>query len=217
MSRSLLIYGAGGHGRVVADAARAAGFELIGWADGDPAKAGQEIDGAPVVAAEPVAAAAAAERHRAEVIVGVGNNRFRQETSILLARAGVQLATVVHPSAAVSHGAQIGAGTFIAAMVAVAPGARIGEGVIVNHGVTVDHDNRIGDFVHLSPGAHIGGTVVIGEGTHVGIGASVRNDLSIGAWSTVGAGAAVVSDLAEGITAVGVPARPRSEPSRDQP
>jgi sugar O-acyltransferase (sialic acid O-acetyltransferase NeuD family) len=207
MAERLLLFGASGHGRVVADAARAAGWEIAGWADDDASRRGQELDGAPVVATGVAEAAAWARERGAHVVVSIGDNRARARLFEALLAAGADLATVVHPAAVVSPSATLGSGTVVFAGAVINPGTTIGRNVIVNTSVSVDHDNWIGDHAHLSPGVHLGGTVSVGEGAHLGVGVSVRNNLSIGAWTLVGVGAAVVADLPANVVAYGVPAR----------
>ncbi len=217
MSERLLIFGASGHGRVIADAARAAGFDLAGWADDDPRRAGTSVAGAPVVAIGTEAAARWAGEHAARVVVGIGKNRIRARVFAALLAHGAQPATVIHPRAVVSPTARLGAGTVVFAGALVNPDAVLGRNVILNTGVSVDHDAAIGDHVHLSPGVHLGGTVSIGEGSHLGVGAAVRNNLAIGAWSLVGVGAAVVAPVADGVVVVGVPARVLRAARPDEP
>ena len=89
----------------------------------------------------------------------------------------------------------------------VQPDAVIGDHVIVNTGATIDHDCTIGDYAHLAPGVHLSGSVHVGEGAFLGIGSVVIPGVKIGRWSTLGAGAVAIRDLADGVTAVGVPAR----------
>lgn len=89
-------------------------------------------------------------------------------------------------------------------------GACIGRGAILNTGCSVDHDCILGMTVHVSPGARLAGGVIIGEGSWIGIGASVKQLVRIGSRVIVGAGAVVLADVPDGITVVGVPARPIS-------
>ncbi|MFN7960747.1 MAG: acetyltransferase [Thermoanaerobaculia bacterium] len=205
----LLIFGASGHGRVVAEAAAAAGLAPAGWADDDPDRRGSRVDGLEVLACGTAEAAEIALEAGWSVVVAVGDNRARRRVMLELAALGAQLATVVHPRATISPTARLGEGSVALAGVVINAGAQVGSNVILNTSCSVDHDCRIGDHAHLSPGVHLGGAVEVGEGTHLGVGVSVRNQIKIGAWSLVGAGAAVVSDIDPGVVAWGVPAKPQ--------
>lgn len=201
----LLIVGAGGHGRVVADAARCAGRRVVAFADAQPRRA--ELLGIPVEQAEVAAIPALATSLGAEVVVALGDNRLRKAVQEALAFAGLPLGCVVHPSSTVASSASLGAGTVVLAGAIVGVAAKIGEGGIINTGARVDHDGDIGAFCHLSPGATLGGEVTIGEGTHLAVGVSVRNRIRIGCWSLIGVGAAVVKNVPDAVLAFGVPAR----------
>lgn len=193
----LLVVGAGGHAKVVIDAARLAGFEVVAAVgrDGDPA----ELMGVRVVRrGDPVDADA--------FIAAIGNNKTRAEAYAGYRELGMTAATVVHPSAIVSPEASLGAGTFLAAGAIVNVHARIGENAILNTGCKVDHDVVIGDHAHIGPNVALCGGVRIGEGVLMGVGSSVIPMAEVGEWSVVGAGAAVVDDLAGGTVFAGVPA-----------
>ena len=209
----LLIYACGGHAKVVADAAAAAGLEVAGFGD-DSADAKAPFGGA-VVARSVAEATAFCVANQLGAIVAIGNNQVRSRVAQQFRDGGVRLARVIHPKATVAGDVGIGDGTVVFAGVCVNPGSSIGANAILNTGCTVDHDNVVGDNAHLAPGVHTGGTVRIGEGAFVGVGASIRNNVSIGAWSVVGVGAAVVSDIPEGVVAFGNPARVRQAQSRD--
>jgi len=202
--KSLAILGAGGHGKVIADAALLGGFlELVFFDDGWPAK--KDNGGWPVVGDW----AALLEHHRdyEGVTVAIGANDVRMAKQIALREAGVSLATVIHPLAAVSPFAALGAGSVAFAGAVVNPDALAGDGVIINSGAVVEHDCRLGNWVHISPRACLGGNVTVEEGAWVGIGAVVKQGVTVGRGAIVGAGAAVVSDVPAGATVMGVPAR----------
>jgi len=204
----LVVWGAGGHGRVVADAvARAGKFTLAGWIDDvSPRRVGELFEGVPVLGGPEQLPKLLAEGVD-WLIVAVGACPARERLAEVAVRAGMRLATVVHPAATVARTAVLGPGTFVAAGAVVAPGARLGSNVIVNHGATVDHDGELADAVHVCPGAHLAGNVRVGARSWIGIGAAVVERVSVGADTMVGAGSVVVRDLPDGIVAYGCPAR----------
>jgi sugar O-acyltransferase (sialic acid O-acetyltransferase NeuD family) len=201
----IIVVGAGGHGRVVADAALASGCQVLAFAD--EARSGTQILGIDVLPFEVEATVQYARRAHGQIVVAIGENRARRRITLALRAHGAQLATVVHPRASVSPHAKIGAGSVVLAQAVVAVGAGVGDGAIINHGASVDHDGQIGEFVHLSPGVHLGGEVVIGTGTHLAVGVSVRNRVRIGSWAVIGVGSAVVADISDEVVSYGVPAR----------
>lgn len=207
MTRPLVVFGCSGHGKVVADAALAAGIRVLGFGDDDPKWRDEVILGLRVLAIGFDAAAAICAAQSADLVLAIGDNRTRALVFEKAVARGLRMATVVHPSAVVASSASLGAGTVVFARAVINPDCRVGDDVIVNTSASLDHDNVIGTHAHISPGAALGGTVSVGEGTHIGIGVSVRNNVTIGAWSIVGAGAAVVGDLPDDVVAYGVPAR----------
>jgi sugar O-acyltransferase (sialic acid O-acetyltransferase NeuD family) len=205
----VVVYGSGGHGKVVADAVLATpGWELVGFLD-DRAQAGTRLLGCEVLGGGDLLADLAAQE--TSVALGVGANAARQQVFERCVAAGIAVVTVVHPSATVSPSATLGPGVVVLAQAAVNPDAALGDGALVNTSAVVEHDCRIGAFAHLSPRAALGGAAQVGARAHLGLGAVVLPGISVGADSVVGAGAVVVRDLPSGITAVGVPARIRSE------
>ena len=198
---TLLICGAGGHGRVVADAALGTGaWSRVIATDRDPRRCEGEL--LPGVALLPVDAAMA-QADAVHVAIGDAASR-RKEAGALAAKP---MATVIHPRSSVSAHAAIEAGCFIAAQAVVAPGARLGRAVIVNHGAVVDHDVQVGDFCHVAPLAALGGGAQVGANVLVGSGASVLPNMRVASDVTIGAGAAVCDHLAGPGRYAGVPAR----------
>jgi UDP-perosamine 4-acetyltransferase len=203
----LLVLGAGGHGKVVADAARAAGWNVLAFADTDPGRRNAKVMELPVLDGSLASVASFCRDETAQVVVAIGQNRVRKRVFEALRADGASLATVVHPSAILAPDVRVGQGVVVFAGAIVNVGSSLGENAIVNTGARLDHDNELGAHAHVSPGVATGGEVKIGEGTHLGVGVSVRNQITIGAWSVVGVGAAVVQNLADGVVAYGVPAR----------
>ncbi|WP_368644599.1 acetyltransferase [Castellaniella ginsengisoli] len=200
----LAILGASGHGKVVAEIARAAGWDQVEFYDDAwPAKA--QI-GIWQIVGDTSALLMSSERFSG-VVVAIGSNVIRLQKLQELQAAGLTLATIVHPAAIVSESASLGVGTVVMAGAVINADARIGLGAILNTGCGVDHDCVLGEAVHISPGAHLAGDVHVGDRSWIGIGASVRQGQRIGAGVMVGAGAAVVTDITDDVIAVGVPAR----------
>lgn len=205
MDERLILFGAGGHAKVVLDAflARCPDGE-VAVLDDDPTRAGANLlghrirggrewlsDNWPGIA----------------VIAALGDNRRRDDLLQDLKKLRRPLRTIIHPNAIVSPSARIGDGCFLAAGAIVNAEAELSEGVIVNTGASIDHDCRIGRAAHIAPGVRLCGTVTIGARTLVGTGAAVIPGRSIGADATVGAGSAVVRDIPAGESWAGCPAR----------
>lgn len=201
----LLIVGAGGHGKVVAEAAAATGrWSALAFLD-DRFPSLASVNGLAVRGALADAPALLAEF--SDAVVAIGHCRTRLRVLHDLRRWGFALPTVVHPTAWVSPSATLGEGTVVFAQVAIHACARLGAGCIANTGCSIDHDAALGDGVHVCPGARLAGEVTVGDASWLGIGSSVIQRVRVGADVTVGAGAAVVRALPDGVTAVGVPAR----------
>ena len=199
MSR-LLIVGAGGHGKVVAEAALASTrWREIAFLDGRVPRLSRVLEW-PVIGADSEASRFLSEYP--EIFVAIGENQLRLRLMSCAQNVGFALPTVVHPMTWVSPSSYIGAGCVLAAASVVGADVVLGQGCIINTGATVDHDCSVGDGVHISPGAHVGGNVKIGPRTWIGIGATIRHGVVIGADVVVGAGAAVVESLGDRVKAV---------------
>lgn len=201
----LLIVGAGGHGKVLAETAEALGrWTRIAFLDVRHA----ELDGSlrwPVLGAP--AEASRWQGEYAAAAIAVGHSATRLRLLELMRTQGFVVPAIVHPTAWVSPSARLGEGCVVFAQAVIQADAVLGRGVIVNTSASVDHDCRIGDGGHLCPGARLAGEVVVGAASWIGIGSSVIQQISMGAHVTIGAGAAVVDNIEDGCVAVGVPAR----------
>lgn len=203
----LLILGASGHGKVTGDCARAAGLwsELVFYDDRWPAM--RMCGPWPVVGTGE--SLLFTYRKGDQAFVAIGNSATRLAWLQRMVSAGISVATIIHPRATLSAEVILGEGTLVVAGAVINMDVLVGKGCIINTGSTVDHDCGLADGVHICPGAHLAGEVHIGTSSWIGIGSSVCQCTRIGIRATVGAGAAVTEDVPDGITVIGVPARPQ--------
>jgi len=204
----LVLWGAGGHGKVVLDVARAMGvFETILFIDDACEESGSEFCGCQVFGVSRYLHSLNG-KNCYQCLVSIGRNELR---TICFERAlehGLLPVRLIHPSAVISQSARVESGTVVMAKVVINAGAQIGKNCIVNTAAVVEHDCVVGDHVHISPGALLGGAVTVGKSAHVGIGAVVLPGVHIGDFAMVGAGSVVLRSVPSGATVVGVPARP---------
>lgn len=201
----LIVIGAGGHARVVAEAALTAGVDVIGFADDDEALHGGRVDGLDVVGAiESIPTGTS-------YVVGVGGpidgGAVRARLVDRAQASGLVAEEVRHCSAIISSRAIISPGAVFLARSVVNSGGRVGPHAIVNTGAIVEHDAEVGAFAHIAPGAILCGGVRVGAGAHIGAGAVVRQGVTIGDRAVIGAGAVVVRHIPAETTVAGVPAR----------
>jgi len=198
----LVVYGAGGHGRVVADAARAAELEVMGFLDDGLREGEQVLDWRVLGNADWVRG-----RREVAVALGIGANDVRRRVTEALLQRGAELATVVHPSAVISPYASLGPGAVVFALAVVNVGARVGQGAIVNSAAVLEHDVEIGEFAHVASNAALAGGARLGVEAMLGTGAVVLPGRAVGDRSVVGAGAVVSRDVPADLVVAGVPAR----------
>jgi len=207
--KSIVLWGASGHARVLAEFLGALNYEIVALVDNDPGVTSFLPD-VPVLhgasALHDWRSSRPGELH-ALVAVGGWRGMERLELQQALADAGYIIPTAVHPRAFVAADATIGPGSQVLALAAVAAAARIGAGCIVNTSASVDHECRLDDGVHVGPGAALAGNVIVGRHAFIGTGAAVVPNVTIGADAIVGAGAVVIRDVPDRAVVYGNPAR----------
>lgn len=199
----LVIIGASGHGKVVADIAiQMKKWQSIVFLDDDEsikANMGLEVAGK--------TAHALNYKNDVSFFVAIGNNTIREKIQGKLVNSGLNVVSLIHPNAVIGTDVEIGTGTAIMAGVVINSSSKIGNGCIINTSSSLDHDNIIEDFVHISPGVRTAGSVRVCTGTWLGIGSIVSNNIEIVSNCKIGAGAVVVNDIIETGTYLGVPVR----------
>jgi sugar O-acyltransferase (sialic acid O-acetyltransferase NeuD family) len=208
MTESIIMCGASGHARMIADLLNVSGqFELVGVLD-------NASDSPP---SEFCSVAVSTNLDQLDAwksdgiiyaIAAVGDNSARSRLSQSLRDRGFELPSLIHPSAVVSPTSIIGSGVVIGANAVVGPGCRIEDFALINSGGIVEHDCLLETAAAIGPGATVGGGCSLGIESWVGIGAVVNHGVTIGAKTIVGAGAVVVRDLPDQVVAYGVPAKP---------
>jgi sugar O-acyltransferase (sialic acid O-acetyltransferase NeuD family) len=202
-ARPLVVYGAGGHGKVVADILIARGEKLTGFLD-DAKTVTKKVLGLPVLGSSEWLDV----NPNVRVALGVGNNIVRARTAELCLAKQAELVSAIHPSAVISQSAVVEEGAVIMALAVVNPGGVVGRGAIVNTSAVVEHDCAVGAFAHISPNATLGGNCAVGPFAQLGIGATMLPWTKIGEYSIVGGGGLVAHDIPPHTIAVGLPARP---------
>lgn len=200
--KKLVIVGASGQGKVVADNALKIGYEEIVFLDDNETLV--ECAGFPVVGKSCQAADIDGDK-----IVAIGNAKIRERI-----QSTIKTITLIHPDAVISRRVQVGEGTVVMAGAVINSDAVIGKGCIINTGASVDHDCKIENFSHVSVGAHVAGACHIGERVWIGAGATVSNNVNICSDCIIGAGAVVIKDIDEPGTYVGVPVKAKTMSER---
>jgi acetyltransferase EpsM len=204
-NKNVVIYGASGHGKVIADIVKKSGKTVLAFVDDNETLWDKPFCGCPVWRGSSHLFEYA-KKEPFSVIIGIGDNHHRQEMVKPLESAGICFDTAIHPSAQLGSDVDIGEGTVIMANSVINPGVRLGRHCIVNTAVTIDHDCMIGDFVHLSPGTHLGGSVRVGHCSWIGLGASIINNIHIAEHTIIGAGSVVIRNVEPHIVVAGNPA-----------
>ena len=196
--KQIAIYGASGHGKVVADIARLNGYDDILFID----------DG--------IATYLSFERFVQQqldipVALGVGNAQVRARLYRRCREHGLSIETLVHPSAVLADGVIVGEGTVVMANSVINSDTDIGKCCILNTSCVIEHDNSIGDFVHIAPQVACAGGVKIGDYSHIGIGSCIIQGITVGSHTVIGAGSVIIKNIENHILAYGNPCKPIKE------
>jgi UDP-perosamine 4-acetyltransferase len=201
-NRPVIILGAGGHAKVIAEALRKSDREIIGLLTPDT-PADTEACGSVVLGDESVLEGYSS--NAIELANGIGaipGNEARWKQAARMREMGYRFAQVIHPSAVIADDVLIEDGVQIMAGVVIQPGVVIGRDSIINTGVLLDHDCVIGEDCHIAPGVVSSGGVRVGNNTHLGTGAVIIQGISIGQGSVVAAGSIVYRDVPDGTTVI---------------
>ena len=205
MSKRVIVLGASGHAKVIADIIKKSGDEVVGFLDDNKDLLGKTLYDNKIV----LGSTQEDDIKKYEdcyFVIGIGSNRVRKIINDKY--PNLKWYTAIHPNAVIANEVEIGEGTVVMASAVINPGTKIGRHCIINTSSSIDHDNVLEDYVHISPGSHLAGTVKVGTGTWICAGATIINNIDIAKENIIGAGAVVTKDINEsGNTYVGVPIR----------
>lgn len=203
--KTCAIFGASGHGKVLAEIAELNDYSQIEFFD-DRWPTLSSLEAWPVVGDTSLLKIRAKEFDA--IVVAIGNNMSRLSKLHSFKSAGANIVALIHPRATISQYAIIHPGTVVMANAVVNPFSRIGNGCIINTNATIEHDCVLQDGVHVSPNASLAGGVKVGKHSWVGIGSQVKQMIIIGNDVVVGAGATVIKNIPDFETVIGSPAKP---------
>jgi sugar O-acyltransferase (sialic acid O-acetyltransferase NeuD family) len=209
----LILWGAKGHAKVLAELFSQIGHRVVALFDNDP-QARSPLPGVPLGFGWDGFCHWHKRRQSSSLgfAIAIGGERGEARLRIAsqLLESGVTSLTAIHPNAYVSPTARVAPGSQILVHSTVGVDVELGEQCIINTAATVDHECRLGPGVHLAPGATLAGCVSVEACSFIGTNATVLPRIHIGRHVTVGAGAVVTKDVEDYAVVYGVPARVRS-------
>lgn len=205
MQKKVIIFGASGHAKVIADIIKKSNDELIGFLDDNIEIIGKSIFDGKIVLGD-TSEESVKKYSDCYFIIGIGSNKVRKIISEKY--QNLKWYTAIHPNSIIGYDVSINEGTAIMAGAIINTGTIVGKHCIINTSSSIDHDNTLENYVHISPGSHLAGTVKVGEGTWICAGVTVINNIIIGKNNIIGAGATVIRNIEdENSTYIGVPVK----------
>jgi sugar O-acyltransferase (sialic acid O-acetyltransferase NeuD family) len=206
----LVLVGGGGHASDVLQAVEAVNavrptYQVVGILDDDGVDP-RRFAGRGVAHIGPVDDVAVVD---AAYVLCLGWPWTRYAIARRIGERGQPAPPIVHPSAELGPGVELGPGSVLLGHAHLSPFVRFGAHAMVSYIASVGHDTTFGDHASVMPNAAVSGGVTGGHRVLVGGGAVVREGVRLGDDVRIGAGAAVVADVGAGLTVVGVPAQPR--------
>ena len=201
-NKPIIIMGAGGHAKVVANILKLSGRKVLGFVAPD-LKTGSDLFGKKFLGND-----TEISRHNSDEIElanGIGSLSGKDERWKLIdemRKQGYKFSTIIHPNSLISSDVYLDEGVQIMAGVIIQPGTKIGRNSIINTGSIVDHDCKISENCHIAPGVILNGGVTVGKNTHIGTGSSVIQSITIGSNSSIAAGSVIYKDVPDNTTLI---------------
>jgi len=205
----IIIIGASGHAKVIADIIEKNGkYEIFGFID-TYKQIGTKILGYQVIGDVKLIPYLMEKEGIKKGIIAIGDNWLRKGMFIKIKTIvpDFDFISAIHPSASISNFVLIKKGTVVMAGAVVNADSQIGAFSIVNTKASLGHDSIMQEYSSLSSGVVVGGNVTIGKFTSVSIGATIVNNSSIGKHTVIGAGSVVTQNIGDFQIAYGIPAK----------
>lgn len=172
--KKLLLVGAGGFGRMVAEQAMLQ-YDCAFVDDGQVV--GAEICGILVVGG--LADLPDLRKEYSLLVVGIGNNQFRSQVYEKANVLGYGFPNIIAPSAYVSPFARIGCGCVVLQNACIQNGASVGNGVLLNAGTEVHCDAAVGNYALIYTNSVIRTGSTVGNFARIGSNCTICNNVTV--------------------------------------
>lgn len=209
MTNNILIFGTGGHARVVSEAIqKQSQYQIIGFVG---PKKNQTLNDLPYpfLGDESNLKEIISKNNITGGIIAIGENSLRKKvySSIIKVVSNFNFINCIHPFSSIADDVIIGNGNVILAGAVVNTNTKIGDHCILNTRSSLDHDCKLSSFSSIGPNAVVGGGTKIGEQVFLGIGAIIFQGLSIEDRCTIGAASLVNKNTLSDSLYYGSPAK----------
>lgn len=201
----VLVFGAGAHGRIVADILMRAGSESVAFVDDTPSLQGCVVNGVPIAGTS--ADLSNIAQDASGIVIALGNPVARLAVARRIDASGWMFVNAIHPNSIVASTVELGTGNMISAGAIINANARIRHHVIVNTAAVVEHDAVIEDGATICPCACVGSRSIVDEGAFIGSAAVILPRVRVGCGAIVAAGSIVTKDVPGRSMVMGIPAR----------
>lgn len=207
--QKILIYGANGHAKVVADIIEKENkYEIVGFIDDDDKKINKTFLSYKIIGNYNNIDEICKKYDTSYMIIAIGNNFTRKKIINKLQQnhSYIKYVSTIHPSTTISKHVKISDGNVIMANCSINSHTKILHHCIVNTGSIIEHDCLLENFSSTAPNSTLGGNVTLGECSVISISATIKHNVKIGKHSIVGAGSLVLKNIDSNVVAYGVPA-----------
>lgn len=170
----LLLVGAGGFGRMVAEQAMLQ-YDCAFVDDGQPV--GIEICCIPVVGG--LANLPELRKEYDLLVVDIGNNQFRAQVYEKAEALGYTFPNIVAPSAYISPYSKMGCGCVVLQNACVQNGASVGNGVLLNAGTEIHCDATVGNYALIYTNSVIRTGATVGSFARIGSNCTICNNVAV--------------------------------------